>query len=233
MAGAAGACSNTWGLRRGVRCVSTTRDHCRRLPLLRVCLPLPFAQIHVVFAVVSYLTPIVWGIDDVRTLCTCMPQAFNNGGFEASPPLSGWTTTSNQPDKFGWHLQSGSTSPVSNQVVVAPPEQTHAAMVDGEGPPGRCLQPVVGHAPRPFHAGQSHLAQLGSHRLWPIMCHVQENSDPKAPCSCGPTNRWRSPWARCFLFKCRSATPVAMPCPVLRRLAVQQLKAGALRLQQR
>ena len=60
-----------------------------------------------------------------------------NGGFEAG--FTGWTLA----DAFGgdgtFSLQTGTTSPISGDPVPAPPEGTHAAMSDGQGPGSHVL----------------------------------------------------------------------------------------------
>jgi hypothetical protein len=63
-----------------------------------------------------------------------------NGDFEATGgSLTGWSTA-NQPGGDGtFTLQSGTTSPISGQLVAAPPGPTHAAMSDGAGPGSHVL----------------------------------------------------------------------------------------------
>ena len=63
-----------------------------------------------------------------------------NGDFEATGgSLTGWTVA-NQPGSDGsFTLQSGTTSPLSGQVVAAPPGPTHAAMSDGGAPGSHVL----------------------------------------------------------------------------------------------
>jgi hypothetical protein len=61
-----------------------------------------------------------------------------NGGFETGS-FTGWTVV-NQPGGFGdWFVYTGTTSPLSGFPIAAPPEGTHAAVTDQEGPGSHVL----------------------------------------------------------------------------------------------
>ncbi len=64
-------------------------------------------------------------------------QLISNGGFEAQ--LTGWTTADQLGGDGTFFVQSGTSSPLGNNTVPAPPEGTQAAMTDSFGPGSHAL----------------------------------------------------------------------------------------------
>lgn len=60
-----------------------------------------------------------------------------NGGFESG--LAGWTRADQAGSDGTFFLQTGTTSPVNNFPVPAPPEGNNAAMTDAQGPGSHLL----------------------------------------------------------------------------------------------
>jgi hypothetical protein len=61
-----------------------------------------------------------------------------NGGFETGT-FSGWTEQDEPGSAGSWFVYSGTTTPLSNQTVPAPPQGTYAAITDQEDPAANYL----------------------------------------------------------------------------------------------
>jgi hypothetical protein len=73
-----------------------------------------------------------------------------NGGFEGAPDFTGWTVF-NQAPGGNWFVYSGTTSPVSANIVPAPPEGTKAAITDTSSPGSHVLYQDVALEPGVKH----------------------------------------------------------------------------------
>jgi hypothetical protein len=79
-------------------------------------------------------------------------ELITNGGFESA--FTGWTRVDQLGSEGTWAQQMGTASPVNGFTVPAPPDPTHAAMTDAQGPGSHVLYQdfTVPSTPSPFTA---------------------------------------------------------------------------------
>jgi uncharacterized repeat protein (TIGR01451 family) len=69
----------------------------------------------------------------VAATSAALAATVTNGGFE-SGTFSGWTVVNRAGSSGTWYVYAGTHTPLTNTTVAAPPEGTHAAVTDQNGP---------------------------------------------------------------------------------------------------